>query len=369
MPNTSSSASAAQNTVSSTPPISRTSKQPSASLRCWCNFWRRRPNSKFVAEAREQIILLNQRKIEEGAARCDDNVLLAVECIGYRRSVNRRAGAEVPQFFSRARVESDEVAFHVTGENEPACRRKDARPGSRDIFELPFDLPRQRIERAQGAPRPFIRRLEIDAADVGMTGMKGLGNSYKQIALLADGNIKQARLSAKRRRHPIRSAGRGRAHDRTVLALRRRGQQPGPPIRADLAGPGDAAVRFRQQKVSGGAIQQIEEPVAIRECQQLARASVEIQINEHGNFRGIPVMRVGWSELEMPFQFSTVGVERDHAIAVKIVARLLPNIVLRRGISPAPVNQIQIWIKRAGHPCGRTASRPGIARPRLIPGL
>src|ERR1700681_40719 len=118
--------------------------------------------------------LFNQSKTEKRAARRGHDVLPAVQRVSHRRSVHRRPGAEVPEFFSRLRVKRDEVAFHIAGENEPTRCRKHAGPWRRYVFEFPLNLSRQRINGAQCAPRTVVGGFEIPAADVGMSGMKGL---------------------------------------------------------------------------------------------------------------------------------------------------------------------------------------------------
>src|ERR1700751_501314 len=82
------------------------------------------------------------------------------------------------------------------------------------------------------------------------------------------------------------------------------------------------------------------------------------------------------SELEVPFQFSGVRIERNDAIGVEIVARAYGAIEIRRRIAGAPVQRVQIRIVGPGHPSRAAtaligfpwpAFRAGSARPRKRP--
>src|SRR5215470_12800088 len=80
---------------------------------------------------------LRQAEGEESRAGGYGNVLSAVDGVGHRRRINRSAALEVPQGFASGGVERDEVAFGVAGEDQPAIRRKNARPGWRRVFPFP----------------------------------------------------------------------------------------------------------------------------------------------------------------------------------------------------------------------------------------
>src|SRR2546428_13600201 len=57
-----------------------------------------------------------------------------------------------------------------------------------------------------------------------------------------------------------------------------------------------------------------------------------------------------WRELKMPFEFSRVRVERQHRVAVKIVAVSLGAVVVGAGIAWGPVQQPRLRIVGASEP-------------------
>src|SRR5205814_495953 len=85
----------------------------------------------------------------------------------------------------------------------------------------------------------------------------------------------------------------------------------------------------------------------------------------------VVVVAVVRRELEMPLQLTGVGIERDDAVRVEVVAGTLTRIPVRTGVPDAPVREIQRRIVRAGDPHRRAAvlpivAPPGIATPRLF---
>ena len=71
-------------------------------------------------------------------------------------------------------------------------------------------------------------------------------------------------------------------------------------------------------------------------------------------------------ELVVPAQPAGVDVERDHRIAVEVVALAALAVVIRSGIAGAEVGEVQLGIVRRGDPDARSAARPRITRPRVV---
>ena len=77
-------------------------------------------------------------------------------------------------------------------------------------------------------------------------------------------------------------------------------------------------------------------------------------------------MDVMGSELEVPLQFSAVGIERDQRVGVEVVALAHLSVPIRTGVSRAPVNQVQIGIVGAGDPSRGRAALPTVTRPGFV---
>ena len=84
---------------------------------------------------------------------------------------------------------------------------------------------------------------------------------------------------------------------------------------------------------------------------------------------GVVIEIVMRRELEIPFQLAGIGVERDDAIAIEVVAAAVVAIPIGTGVADAPVSEIELGIVGAGDPHGGAASLPGIAGPGFVAGL
>ena len=84
---------------------------------------------------------------------------------------------------------------------------------------------------------------------------------------------------------------------------------------------------------------------------------------------GIVIEIVVRRELEVPFELAGIGVERDHAIAIEVVAGAMVAIPIGTGIADAPVGEIEIGIVGARDPDGGAAGLPGIAGPGFVAGF
>ena len=75
-----------------------------------------------------------------------------------------------------------------------------------------------------------------------------------------------------------------------------------------------------EKKFAIGAIENVEKAVAIGLEEEFAGVAIEIRVEEHGNFSGVPIVKIEGRELEMPLEFSSVGVESEDAIGVEVIA-------------------------------------------------
>ena len=137
----------------------------------------------------------------------------------------------------------------------------------------------------------------------------------------------------------------------------------GRPLSSRPSGPGLLGVGCAKQELAGLSVQHVEEGVAVRKEHQLPLFAVERCVGQNRNLGRVPVVDVVRCELEVPLHLPGVGVERHHRVGVEVVAHAHGAVVVGSWVSSAPVDQIQLGVVGAGHPGGRPAPAPRIARP------
>ena len=180
---------------------------------------------------------------------------------------------------------------------------------------LPFPLyfSRRRIERSQCAPKRLCLIIrKIGGAIVRVSRFVRLRRRRKNVALLARRHIKEFRLRIVRRRHPVRRSRRSRTHAIPFWRGHRILVRHRPPRRVLRRAPGNLGVACRRNQFPVCAIQHVEKPVAIRLRDQFA---VPI-VNHHRDLRRIVIMFIVLRELEMPFQFPCISIERHERVRV-----------------------------------------------------
>ena len=99
------------------------------------------------------------------------------------------------------------------------------------------------------------------------------------------------------------------------------------------------------QKSSIRPVEDIIETVTIRLHQQLSGLSLVGRIYQHRCLIGIPIVRVVGRELEIPFELSCIGVQRDDAIGVEIIASAAASVEIWPGVAGWPIDQVQCGIE------------------------
>ena len=117
-----------------------------------------------------------------------------------------------------------------------------------------------------------------------------------------------------------------------------------------------------------GAIEHVEEAVAVGVHQHLGRLAVDVDRGKHHLGDRIVVERIVRRELVVPLDLSGLGIKRQHRAGVEVVARPAGGIERAR-IADAPIDRVQFRIERAGDPGRSAAKLPGIARPGIVAGL
>lgn len=90
---------------------------------------------------------------------------------------------------------------------------------------------------------------------------------------------------------------------------------------------------------------------------------VFFHIYPHWSFVGIVVIQVVRSKLEVPFQLSGVGIERQNAICVQVVAWARLAHEIGRRVARRPIQNVNFRIVCARYPGCATTMKIGIAGP------
>src|SRR5215813_5724025 len=235
---------------------------------------------------------------------------------------------------------------------------------------LPFDLSRLRSHGDQTAPALFgteTRSTTPASAEEGFAGSEFRGVGFKVTTpLFARIEIKELRVGVVARRHPVVAAVHAgpdriiafssrllsRVDNRTALFI-------------NLLRPGLLYVLFGQQEFARYTVEDIMESVAAGHDHQLTRPPANRRIEQDRNLRGVPIMRVVRSKLEMPFQLSGVHIQGEQRAGIQIITGANVAVVIRSGIARAPVDQVQFRIIGTGDPGRGSAVLPRIASPGL----
>ena len=55
-------------------------------------------------------------------------------------------------------------------------------------------------------------------------------------------------------------------------------------------------------------------------------------------------------ELVVPFQLTGISIDRDERSRIEIVAKTVGAVIVRIGVTGAPIHQVEIWVVAASHP-------------------
>ena len=116
------------------------------------------------------------------------------------------------------------------------------------------------------------------------------------------------------------------------------GSSFGTPVAADAAGPCQILdERFGEKHFAGGAVQDVEKPVAVAVQKEFPRRPTEGRVDQHRRLSGVPIVKIVRSELVMPLQFSGRRVQGEDRRRVEIVAFPFGAIVIGTRVASGPV--------------------------------
>src|SRR6185437_1683168 len=117
-------------------------------------------------------------------------------------------------------------------------------------------------------------------------------------------------------------------------------QLDGPAFRVEPFRPRLFYKRDASDELASYPIDYVIKRVAVGLRQKLSRLSVDRLVEQHGDLNRIPIMRVVRRVLEIPFHFSSVGIDGQQRIRVEVVAFPVVAIVIGRGISGGPIQRV-----------------------------
>src|SRR5579864_2071179 len=321
--------------------------------------------------ALEPLVAGEERVDATDAARYGD-ILHAVLLPRDRLSLDARPRLEVPELLAAIGVERLEFAGELACEDDPARCGEHAREARQLARRLPFGFAGQGIDRLQDAAmivlRPFPEiRGEIDA-EIELTNFELLRHGLVVGAHVEGIDEGAAALGIEGNRLPILAApDRGPnlrllAGERLLVDIR----VPGLAGRdVDPVGPIHLHIGVRGEKLAGGAIDHIEETVAIGIQDYLGRFTLHIDVSKHHLGNAVVVEGIIGRELIVPLDLAGLWIKRENAVGIEILA-LSDAGVERSGIADSPIDSVQFRIERAGDPSGTAPELPGVARPRIV---
>ena len=112
-------------------------------------------------------------------------------------------------------------------------------------------------------------------------------------------------------------------------------------LRIEAVHPVHFHIGLAQQEFAGDAIEHVHQAIAVGPQHHLARLALPGDVGQHRHLRRVVVQLVMRRELVVPFQLACIGIERDHAVAVEVVAQARAAIPVGRRIARAPVDQVR----------------------------
>ena len=253
----------------------------------------------------------------------------------------------MPQDGSGDRLEGDEVAEGIAGEEQVSGGGQDAEVAAADAGEFvgPLHFTGFVVDGFDGGFRPEVVLFAGEAF-----GLFDIVRHEEQAVVVGRAHVEQARLRTEGRRSPVGAAG-GRGHAQNPVWF---GVFVG--IRNGLAAlvfalrPVQRHVGLRQNVLAGDAIEQKEVTVAAGLRDEFAGLAVDDAIDQNGRLHGIPVMRVMRGGLEIPGHLAGVRIEGDDGAGVKVVALAALSGEDGIRVAGAEVVEIEFRIVGARHP-------------------
>ncbi len=343
------------------------------------------PSQREHVQHRHVALVLELRRVDQMALRIaarpgrDRQILLAVDLERHRRRREGGADIDLPELVQRGVVESRDGAVEQPDEDEAAGGRERAavvRVGQMDGF---LDRAGDRIDGDQVALVALGRRvraadplLALDerlvVVEHGLAG--GHGRDVDEPRLGAVGGrpvivaavVRWAKLLERRARDQVADARIGLDVLAWVIVERLAG------LLIEALGPIDVVhIGLGDDDLAVVAVHRIEEAVAGRMGDELARLAVDRAVDENVGPDLVEVPGIAGRVLEVPVHLAGIGIPRDRAVGEEVIARPHGRIVFRHRIAGAPDRLVGRQVISAGHPERAASGLPGIGL--VLPGL
>ena len=162
-------------------------------------------------------------------------------------------------------------------------------------------------------------------------------------------DVKESGLRAERWWRPVGCAVHVRLDERAFGCRNLAGNTLRPALVIEAVHPVDLHVRLPEQELARRAIEHVHQAVAIGPQHHLPRPAPERDVRKHGHLRRVVIQFVVRRELVVPLQLARVGIERDDAVAVQVVAKTLAAVPVRCRIARAPERQVRLGVVRRRH--------------------
>ena len=100
--------------------------------------------------------------------------------------------------------------------------------------------------------------------------------------------------------------------------------------------------RLRQQQLAVGAIEDVEEAVAVGVQHQLARLALPVRVDQHRRLRRVPVPQIVRRELVVPLQLAVGALQREDAAGIEVVPLAIVAVVFLRRVAGRPVDDVEL---------------------------
>ena len=204
-------------------------------------------------------------------------------------------------------IESEEVAFVVSSENQPTSGGQDARLGLGGQREVPDSLAGKWVDRANGSGAGVVRNALRGTANEAVAGRVRRVTRVIDARVFPDGHVEEPGPRAVRRRIPVRAALHAREDEGAFRARVGSGDSNRMALRIETFRPRLLGKSFAAQELARFAIEDIEETVAVGPIHELAGAATPLGVNEDRDLDSVPVMNVMRRKLKVPLYLPVSG--------------------------------------------------------------
>ncbi len=194
-------------------------------------------------------------------------------------------------------------------------------------------------------PRDFAG-IDVEGAEEALAGLIGVAAGFVSDAFFEGHEVVEAGVGGEGGGVPIggvAGAAAGIFDDGTSVG-------------GDARGPIDAVEEgLGEEELAGGPVEDVEEAVAIGMEQEFRGLALVSGVDQDVGFGGVAVFQVVRGELVVPLEGAGLGIEREDAVGVEVVAGAVAVVGVGPGIAGGPEERVGGGIVGAGEPRGAAA--------------